>query len=99
MRGASASAPRARRARSCFERVRWRAAITASALEQQPKPLLIGERVNAQGCRAVKRLLLAEDYEGIVAIAREQVEGGAHVLDVCVALTERGDEADRWRRS
>ena len=49
----------------------------------------IGERVNAQGSRKVKRLLLADDYEGIVEVAREQVEAGAHVLDVCVALTER----------
>jgi 5-methyltetrahydrofolate--homocysteine methyltransferase len=41
----------------------------------------------------VKRLLLAEDYEGIVQVAREQVDAGAHVLDVCVAVTERADEA------
>jgi len=49
--------------------------------------------VNAQGSRKVKRLLLAEDYEGIVQVAREQVDAGAHVLDVCVAVTERADEA------
>jgi 5-methyltetrahydrofolate--homocysteine methyltransferase len=41
----------------------------------------------------VKRLLLAEDYEGIVEVGREQMESGAHVLDVCVAVTERADEA------
>ena len=62
-------------------------------------PLLVGERVNAQGSRKVKRLLLADDYEGILEVAREQVEAGAHVLDVCVALTERGDEADQMSRS
>jgi len=69
-------------------------AITASALEQQPKPLLIGERVNTQGSRAFKQVMLDEDYDGAVAIARDQVEGGAHALDVCVALTERADEAE-----
>jgi 5-methyltetrahydrofolate--homocysteine methyltransferase len=69
-------------------------AITASALEQQPKPMLIGERVNTQGSRAFKQVMLGEDYDGAVAIARDQVEGGAHALDVCVALTERADEAD-----
>jgi 5-methyltetrahydrofolate--homocysteine methyltransferase len=53
----------------------------------------VGERVNAQGSRKVKRLLLADDYDSILDVAREQVEGGAHVLDVCVALTERADEA------
>ncbi|MGH7668027.1 MAG: dihydropteroate synthase, partial [Gemmatimonadaceae bacterium] len=69
--------------------------MRATTLEQQPPPLLIGERVNAQGSRKVKRLLLAEDYEGIVQVAREQQEAGAHVLDVCVAVTERADEAEQ----
>jgi len=68
-------------------------AMRAITLHQSPPPLLVGERVNAQGSRKVKRLLLADDYEGIVEVAREQAESGAHVLDVCVALTERGDEA------
>jgi len=66
-------------------------------LQQIPAPTLVGERVNAQGSRAVKRFLLADDYEGVLDIAREQVEGGAHLLDVCVALTERQDEADQMR--
>src|SRR5690606_41473769 len=39
-------------------------AMTAVDLVQEPRPTLIGERVNTQGSRAVKRLLLAEDYEG-----------------------------------
>src|SRR5690606_11692170 len=73
-------------------------AMTAVDLVQEPRPTLIGERVNTQGSRAVKRLLLAEDYEGVVDVAREQVEGGAHLLDVCVALTERQDEAEQMRR-
>jgi 5-methyltetrahydrofolate--homocysteine methyltransferase len=45
----------------------------------------------------VKRHLLDDDYDGVLTVAREQVEGGAHVLDVCVALTERQDEADQMR--
>ena len=65
------------------------------ALHQEPPPLLIGERVNAQGSRAVKRMLLADDYDGILTVARTQVEGGAHTLDVCVAVTERNDEAEQ----
>jgi 5-methyltetrahydrofolate--homocysteine methyltransferase len=68
-------------------------AMRAQDLLQQPPPLLIGERVNSQGSRKVKRLLLADDYDAILDVAREQVDGGAHVLDVCVALTERSDEA------
>lgn len=67
-------------------------AMTAVSLEQEPRPLLVGERLNAQGSRKIKRLLLADDYDEIMLVAREQVESGAHVLDVCCALTERTDE-------
>ena len=66
--------------------------MTATALKQDGSPLLIGERINAQGSRKLKRLLLADDYDAIVLVARDQVEGGAHVLDICTALTERTDE-------
>ena len=69
--------------------------MRAITLHQDPPPLLVGERVNSQGSRKVKRLLLASDYEGILNVARDQGESGAHVLDLCVALTERGDEAEQ----
>jgi 5-methyltetrahydrofolate--homocysteine methyltransferase len=72
-------------------------AITAVALEQEPRPLIVGERINAQGSRKIKRLLLEDDYDRIALVAREQVEGGAHLLDVCCALTERPDEAEQMR--
>ena len=73
-------------------------AMRATMLRQEPAPLLVGERVNSQGSRKVKRLLLADDYEGILEVAREQQDSGAHVLDVCVALTERGDEAEQMSK-
>jgi len=72
-------------------------AMTAVALEQEPRPLIVGERINAQGSRKIKRLLLEDNYDEIVLVAREQVEGGAHVLDVCCALTERPDEDVQMR--
>ncbi len=72
--------------------------MTATALAQEPPPLLIGERVNTQGSRKVKALVLEDRLEELIPIARGQVEGGAHVLDVCVALTERADEASQMRR-
>ena len=72
-------------------------AMTAVALEQEPRPLLVGERINSQGSRKIKRLLLEDDYDEIMLVAREQVEGGAHVLDVCCALTERTDEDVQMR--
>ena len=72
-------------------------AMTAVCLEQEPRPLLVGERINAQGSRKVKRLLLEDCYDDVALIAREQIEGGAHALDICCALTERTDEDDQMR--
>src|ERR671917_2899958 len=72
--------------------------MTATPLAQDPAPTLVGERVNSQGSRKAKELLLADDYDGLVQIAEDQVEGGAHVLDLCVALTERQDEAEQMRQ-
>ncbi|HZI28459.1 MAG TPA: methionine synthase [Gemmatimonadaceae bacterium] len=77
---------------------RLSSAMRAITLHQDPPPLLVGERVNSQGSRKVKRLLLEDDYDGILNVAREQSESGAHVLDVCVALTERADEADQMSK-
>jgi 5-methyltetrahydrofolate--homocysteine methyltransferase len=69
--------------------------MTSTPLVQEPRPTLVGERVNSQGSRKAKELLLADDYDGLVQVAEDQVEGGAHVLDVCVALTERQDEDEQ----
>jgi 5-methyltetrahydrofolate--homocysteine methyltransferase len=71
--------------------------MTATPLVQEPRPTLVGERVNSQGSRKAKELLLADDYDGLVQVAEDQVTGGAHVLDVCVALTERQDEDEQMR--
>jgi len=71
--------------------------MTATPLAQEPRPTLVGERVNSQGSRRAKELLLADDYDGLVQVAEDQVAGGAHVLDVCVALTERQDEDVQMR--
>jgi 5-methyltetrahydrofolate--homocysteine methyltransferase len=71
--------------------------IDATPLVQEPRPTMVGERVNSQGSRKAKELLLADDYDGLVQIAEDQVTGGAHVLDLCVALTERTDEDEQMR--
>jgi 5-methyltetrahydrofolate--homocysteine methyltransferase len=72
--------------------------IAATMLVQEPRPTMVGERVNSQGSRKAKELLLADDYDGLVQIAEDQVAGGAHVLDLCVALTERSDEDEQMRQ-
>ena len=71
--------------------------IAATPLVQAPRPTIVGERVNSQGSRKAKEMLLADDYDGLLVVAEDQVTGGAHVLDVCVALSERQDEADQMR--
>ncbi len=72
--------------------------IAATPLVQDPTPTLVGERVNSQGSRKAKEMLLADDYDGLLTVAEDQVGGGAHVLDVCVALTERQDEDEQMRQ-
>src|SRR3954468_3786485 len=71
--------------------------IAAQPLVQEPRPTIVGERVNSQGSRKAKELLLSDDYDGLLRVAEDQVEGGAHVLDLCVALTERQDEDEQMR--
>src|SRR5262245_48199799 len=69
--------------------------IKASALRQDMTLTMIGERVSSLGSRKVKRLLLKDDYDGVLEVAREQVDSGAHMLDVLVAMTERPDEREQ----
>ena len=69
-------------------------AIKSVDLKQEVGPLIIGERVNTQGSKKAKRLVLNDDFDGLVDLARTQVEDGAHCSDVCVATTERSDEKD-----
>ena len=64
---------------------RTASALKSVDLRQEPPPLLVGERTNAAGSRKFKKLLMAEDYDGILELARDQIAGGAHVLDVNVA--------------
>ena len=67
---------------------------TAVPLSVDPPPLLVGERCNANGSRKFRELLLAEDWEGMVQMAREQVKEGSHMLDVCVAYVGRDEVRD-----
>ncbi len=42
----------------------------------------IGERTNITGSKKFQRLIMSGDYEGALAVARDQVEGGAQIIDV-----------------
>jgi len=73
-------------------------ALQAQPMKQEPRPFLIGERLNTQGSRKFKQLIMEGKYDDALELARQQVEAGAHGLDICVALTERGEEAETMRR-
>lgn len=62
---------------------------------QDTSIMIVGERMNSSGSRAFKKLLEAEDFDGIVSLAREQVRhDGAHVLDVNVDYAGRDNAKD-----
>jgi 5-methyltetrahydrofolate--homocysteine methyltransferase len=56
--------------------------------------LIVGERMNASGSRAFKKLLEAEDWDSIVSLAKEQLREGAHVLDLNVDYAGRDNARD-----
>ena len=63
-------------------------------LRQENAYLSIGERCNANGSRAFRRLQEAGDWDGCVEMGREQVKEGSHTLDVCTAFVGRDEIAE-----
>jgi len=66
----------------------------ATTYHQDNSFLIIGERLNASGSKKVRELLNAEDWDGLVAVARGQVKENAHILDVNVDYVGRDGERD-----
>jgi 5-methyltetrahydrofolate--homocysteine methyltransferase len=62
--------------------------------DDQTRPLLVGERTNVIGSRLFKNLVAEEKWEEATEIARRQVKGGAHIVDVCLQSTERDERKD-----
>ncbi len=63
-------------------------------LRQEPAPLIVGERTNANGSKKFRDLLAAEDWDGMITLAKEQQREGAHLLDLCVAYVGRDEVRD-----
>ena len=61
---------------------------------QEPKPLIIGERTNANGSKKFRDLLALEDYDALTEMGKEEVNEGAHVLDLCTAYVGRDEVKD-----
>jgi 5-methyltetrahydrofolate--homocysteine methyltransferase len=62
--------------------------------DDETRPLLVGERTNVIGSRLFKNLVAEEKWEEATEIARRQVKGGAHIVDVCLQSTERDERKD-----
>jgi 5-methyltetrahydrofolate--homocysteine methyltransferase len=62
--------------------------------QQDASFLIVGERVNASGSKKMRDLLGADDWDGLVSLAREQEREGAHVLDVNVDYVGRDGVRD-----
>ncbi|MBW3645328.1 MAG: methionine synthase [Actinobacteria bacterium] len=67
---------------------------TAVPFRQETSFLVVGERTNANGSRKFRQAMLDDDWETCVAMAKDQVKEGAHVLDVCVDYTGEDGVAD-----
>ena len=66
----------------------------AVSFRQDTAYMSIGERTNANGSRAFRDAMLAENWDECVEIAREQTRDGAHLLDLCIDYVGRDGEAD-----
>lgn len=67
---------------------------TSLSLDTDIPPLFVGERTNTNGSKKFKELLEKEDWDHMVAMAREQEREGAHMLDVCTAYVGRDEIRD-----
>ncbi len=63
-------------------------------LEDDNRPILVGERTNVIGSRKFRKLIAAKDYETAAEVARAQVKSGAQVVDVCLADPDSDEVAD-----
>jgi 5-methyltetrahydrofolate--homocysteine methyltransferase len=67
---------------------------SAVPMHVEPAPVIIGERCNTNGSKKFRDLILAEDWDACVQMAKEQVKEGAHMLDLCVAYVGRDEVRD-----
>ncbi|MCI1694395.1 methionine synthase [Aneurinibacillus aneurinilyticus] len=63
-------------------------------LEQDNRPLMVGERTNVIGSKKFRDLIKSGKYEEASEIARAQVKRGAHIIDVCLADPDRDEMQD-----
>ncbi len=68
--------------------------IETLVIDNDTRPVIVGERTNVLGSRKFKRLIAQGKFEEASEIGRAQVRKGAHVLDVCLQDPDRNEMAD-----
>ncbi|MCH5585430.1 methionine synthase [Shimazuella sp. AN120528] len=68
--------------------------IESVYVEEDNRPLLVGERTNVIGSRLFKSWIAEEKYEDASEVARKQVKGGAQIIDICLADPDRDELED-----
>ncbi|MGE3535940.1 MAG: methionine synthase [Candidatus Tectimicrobiota bacterium] len=66
-------------------------------LEDDTRPVIVGERTNVIGSKKFRDLISAEQYEQAAEVGRAQVKGGAQVIDICLANPDRDEYQDMER--
>lgn len=65
-------------------------------IKQMPSPLIIGERMNINGSKKFRELMLKENYEEAAMMAVNQSESGSHVIDISVSYAGRDEAKDMY---
>ncbi|MBI4311232.1 MAG: methionine synthase, partial [Chloroflexi bacterium] len=73
------------------------AGLETLAIDEDTRPVIVGERTNVLGSRAFKRLITEGKYEEAAEVGRRQVRSGAHILDVCLQDPDRDESQDMAR--
>ncbi len=68
--------------------------IETLLIDDQTRPVIVGERTNVLGSRKFKRLIAEGKFEEASEVGRAQVRRGAHILDVCLQDPDRNEMAD-----
>jgi 5-methyltetrahydrofolate--homocysteine methyltransferase len=68
--------------------------IEALVVDQDTRPVIVGERTNVLGSRRFRRLIARGGFEEASEVGRRQVRNGAHVLDVCLQDPDRDEVSD-----
>ena len=68
--------------------------IEALVIDEDTRPVIVGERTNVLGSRRFRRLIAQGSFEEAAEVGRRQVRNGAHILDVCLQDPDRDELAD-----